>query len=1119
MRFSLDGMDMRPDLAGGLSAESSSEESESYFSESGSETEELSDMATVVRQGFQRAESAFPHLLPRWLKERLRDGGRGGAGEDTAPASGAWAGGPPAKARSGIGPSGETGGELANRRELLIGHLLRAANVPLQAFPALVGHLQRQNLLSQWVSWSLVHKPSIFEFAFNRAFSGERKREWEASVHGALSQFWTAGQSRVQGAASRYEFDFEELKALGRGGFGKVALCRNRLDGRLYAVKKVELPSDSPHAYGKILREVSALSRLTHSNIVRYFQAWTEVEQARARGGGGGGKGGADSLRESPELSSKGGSPASGGGDPAEREKQVLYIQMEYCPRTLQEIMALGVLAEDDKWRVFRQICLGLVHIHSASTIHRDLKPNNIFFDARADIKLGDFGLAKQVVAGDGGGEGDGGGGAGSLGGESGAGQGGDSLGKGSRTGAVGTLLYASPEVVQGWASYDEKVDVYSLGIVLFELWAAPFSTYMERVLLLQKLRAGEDPAELRPDIPTPVTSLVRWLTQASPSDRPTAREILASELLPIVVENEHVDSLLRSLSSGEVPDLFQKVMHAVFERDGGAERGRGGAKKLAETADEKLEVIEELQRVFHMHGAEGMLSDTVQQSATASAGGEDLRTQAFEVVSCRGDRLRLRSDLRGQFLHWSLDQEHAGSATSISVVKRFEVAPVFKPGAGDAPTAHWLADFNVLLRGCEDPEEVALAQGECLKVVSEVLENLGIKYEIRLGHRSLLHALARTHSLSAQKLQAALTLLGAAFRTSPTDLQGRQAVWPSIQKGLAGLGFPQGLVDRLRLLVVPSQERLREPGSLAGIFASSADGGGAEAVQAPLSELESLISLAGALGLSGSLVLEPLTPPPDTYFDGMVFYAYALEQDGTSSLVAYGGQFDRALAPAAVAPGRLAPPARGAGATFNVDRVVRRRHKAAASSGTQRVLVAGKGGGGMLQERMELLRELWAHGVPAETVYAPSPTLHAYYGFARERGIRTLVILEHGLLASRGVVVVKDLGRKAEAEVGLTGVAQWLLGGGVADAHWGGRGGRGGGGGSLLNSAAFRARGTVLGMGKGRAPLREVARVLRGRPSRGISANADQWGGRGGKSAPPRCRLRGLGSPGRRRR
>lgn len=1041
-RFSLDGVDARPDLAGGLGEETSSSESESYFSES-STAEELSEMVTEVRKGFQRLGAAFPQMLPRWLKERLRGGG--GAPDALGAPGGAWAKGPPTRKEAG-----SELGEVQNRRELLIGHLLRATNVPLQAFPTLVDHLQEQKLLSQWVSWSLVHKPSIFEFAFNRVFSNERKREWEASVHEALSQFWTASPSHSSGGSSRYVFDFQEVRALGRGGFGKVALCRNRLDGRLYAVKKVELPSDSPHAYSKILREVSALSRLTHSHIVRYFQAWTEVEQGRARAVGKG-PGDSESLGSSIEE----GSSAPGGAGKVVREKQVLYIQMEYCPRTLQEIMALGVLAEDDKWRVFRQICLGLVHIHSASTIHRDLKPNNIFFDARADIKLGDFGLAKEMAAADDGDEdasdGDVGGRAGASGGGRGGDGGKDSLGKGGRTGAVGTLLYASPEVVQGWASYDAKVDVYSLGIVLFEIWAAPFGTYMERVTLLQKLRSGEDPAQLRPDIPTTVSSLVRWLTQDSPSDRPTAREILASELLPIVVENEHVDSLLRSVSSGEAPDLFQKVVHAVFERDAGSERG-GDAKKLAETSDEKIEVIGELQRVFRVHGAEGMLSDTVQRASPEAPGEEERRNQAFEVVSSRGDRLRLRSDLREQFLQWSLEGRTGNAA--LSVLKRFEIAPVYKPGAGDAPTAHWLADFNILLQGCEDHEEAVLAQGECIKIVSEVLERLNIRFEIRVGHRALLHALARTHSLSVQKMQAALTLVSAAFRISPTDLLGRQAVWPSIQKGLEGLGFSRGTIEKLRLLVSPSQERLRDPASLAGIFASSADGSGAEE-QAPLAELESLASLAAALGVGERLVLEPLTPPPEAYFDGMVFYVYALEQDGSASLVAYGGQFDRTLLPAAASRGGgggggggslIVQPACGVGVTFNVDRLVRRRAGMAGAGAPQRVLVAGKGGGGMLQERMELLRELWAHGVPAETVYAPSPTLHAYYGFARERGIRTLVILEHALLASRGVAVVKDLGRKTESEVGLAGVAQWLLASGGPDAHWGARGIGGGG-------------------------------------------------------------------------
>lgn len=46
-------------------------------------------------------------------------------------------------------------------------------------------------------------------------------------------------------------------------------------------------------------------------------------------------------------------------------------------------------------WHLFRQIVEGLAHIHGHGIIHRDLTPSNIFFDARHDIKIGDFGLGK----------------------------------------------------------------------------------------------------------------------------------------------------------------------------------------------------------------------------------------------------------------------------------------------------------------------------------------------------------------------------------------------------------------------------------------------------------------------------------------------------------------------------------------------------------------------------------------------------------------------------------------------------------------------------------------------------------------------------------------------------
>lgn len=49
-------------------------------------------------------------------------------------------------------------------------------------------------------------------------------------------------------------------------------------------------------------------------------------------------------------------------------------------------------------WHSFRQIVEGLAHIHGQGIIHRDLTPNNIFFDARNDIKIGDFGLGKSQL-------------------------------------------------------------------------------------------------------------------------------------------------------------------------------------------------------------------------------------------------------------------------------------------------------------------------------------------------------------------------------------------------------------------------------------------------------------------------------------------------------------------------------------------------------------------------------------------------------------------------------------------------------------------------------------------------------------------------------------------------
>ena len=73
---------------------------------------------------------------------------------------------------------------------------------------------------------------------------------------------------------SRYAKEFTEEGRLGRGGFGEVFRARNKIDGQLYAVKKVKARSRG--ALDPVLSEVTVLSQLKHPNVVRYFASWIE---------------------------------------------------------------------------------------------------------------------------------------------------------------------------------------------------------------------------------------------------------------------------------------------------------------------------------------------------------------------------------------------------------------------------------------------------------------------------------------------------------------------------------------------------------------------------------------------------------------------------------------------------------------------------------------------------------------------------------------------------------------------------------------------------------------------------------------------------------------------------
>ncbi|PON88675.1 Tyrosine-protein kinase [Trema orientale] len=440
------------------------------------------------------------------------------------------------------GDDGEQGSEISNspsstsligeqvsqtsERDLIMVHLLRLActpNGPLSSpLQQISTELYNLGILSEQAK-ELASEPStLFKKTFDHAF-----RQYVV-VSSKLSQFWKH-TSDLEGPSttlpnSRYLNDFEELQSLGHGGFGHVVLCKNKIDGRQYAVKKIQLKDKILPLNDRILREVATLSRLQHQHVVRYYQAWFETGITGSYGDATWGSRTAASSTFSFTRTSS----ADALGQDTKLESTYLYIQMEYCPRTLHQVFdSYSHFDKELAWHLFRQIVEGLAHIHGQGIIHRDLTPNNIFFDARNDIKIGDFGLAKFLkfeqmdqdlsfppdatgVSVDG-------------------------------TGQVGTYFYTAPEIEQGWPKIDEKADMYSLGIVFFELWH-PFGTAMERNVVLSDLKQkGELPSAWVAEYPEQA-SLLRRLMSSSPSDRPSATELL-HHAFPPRMESELLDS------------------------------------------------------------------------------------------------------------------------------------------------------------------------------------------------------------------------------------------------------------------------------------------------------------------------------------------------------------------------------------------------------------------------------------------------------------------------------------------------------------------------------------------------------------------------------------------------
>jgi serine/threonine-protein kinase len=163
-----------------------------------------------------------------------------------------------------------------------------------------------------------------------------------------------------------------------------------------------------------------------------------------------------------------------------------------------------GPLPLDRALKFTNQLCSALEAAHREGVVHRDLKPENILIDQADNLYVSDFGLAKSLAP---------------------------EASSMTRVGQLmGTPRYMSPEQVEG-KEVDQRSDLYSLGLILFEIYTAevPFRGESALQIMYQRVTADpKDPRTLRRDLPDYLATIILKCLERDPANRyQSAREIL----------------------------------------------------------------------------------------------------------------------------------------------------------------------------------------------------------------------------------------------------------------------------------------------------------------------------------------------------------------------------------------------------------------------------------------------------------------------------------------------------------------------------------------------------------------------------------------------------------------
>ncbi|KAK8846489.1 hypothetical protein M9Y10_020512 [Tritrichomonas musculus] len=264
---------------------------------------------------------------------------------------------------------------------------------------------------------------------------------------------------------------FKKGKRISKGGFGVVYKVEEKKTGNFFAAKVIDCDDNEERCNEMIKREISIMINANHPTIIKFI-GYSKVDFQEE-----------NNVTIIMELATNG------------SLKEVLKkIQGNDGPKdytnTTRQIIIVGVAR-------------GMKYLHDRNIIHRDLKTDNILLDEYFHPHITDFGLSKIIELGH----------------------------SHSQTKFGGTLVYEAPEILRE-EKYDKKVDVYSFGILMYEVLTdcAPYPELEGREIAEYKFINKVVTENYRPKFTVPVKKSFKKLIErcwsSDPNERPTFCEI-----------------------------------------------------------------------------------------------------------------------------------------------------------------------------------------------------------------------------------------------------------------------------------------------------------------------------------------------------------------------------------------------------------------------------------------------------------------------------------------------------------------------------------------------------------------------------------------------------------------